>query len=87
MTKITATGRARRATNKAEAEKELEELDAYGYEVHKFLDYHWRVRHTDTDFEVDVWPTTKKVMDRETWKTEKYENLLEAIQRLFKDHL
>lgn len=87
MKKLTGPERAERHANRQKAERELDEVRAYGYRIHKFSDVHWRVSHPDTDLEADIWPTTRKLMSRETWRPEKYASLLEAIQRIYQEHL
>lgn len=58
----------------------IEELEILGYKVWKFAPWHWRVSAPDSDIEVDVWPTTKKLMPRiGHWKSRHYKNLLKEI--------
>lgn len=74
-----------RQTNREEAEKDLEELDAFGFEVEKFIPSHWRITKVDhEEFKVDVWPTTKKMMSHTTWKAKKYNYLAHEIEELYK---
>lgn len=77
----------RKQQNKEEAIKELEELDALGFHVVKYTDVHWRIFKDDYDLAVDVWPTTKKLMPLDTYKSRKYEYLAEEVSALFKSSL
>lgn len=82
--RLTFKEKVERAKNLKDARADREELEAYGYTVHSFTEWHWRVsNHPDYTLEVDVWPTTKKVMNRQTWQTQKYKSLLDDIVRMF----
>lgn len=39
---------------------DFEELRAYGYLIHQFKPWHYRISHEDYETQVDVWPTVKK---------------------------
>lgn len=80
-------GKKLKIANRIEAEKDLEELDAFGFEVEKFSSVHWRITHIDDDFKVDVWPTTKKLMSVMTRKSKKYTHLAHDIEELHKEEI
>ena len=75
---------SKKQLNKRHAEVDLEELDALGFEVIKFTDWHWRINKPDyEDFAVDVWPTRNKLMSLKDYKPEIYRSLLDAIKSKF----
>ena len=70
--------------NKEKAEFDILELDAEGFEIIKFSDVHWRVRKVDEDnFQLDVWPTVRKVMSLKNYKAFKYENLYQTVKEIY----
>jgi hypothetical protein len=74
--------------NKENAENDLLELDALGFEVIKFTDWHWRINKPDyEEFMIDVWPTRNKLMSLKDYKTEVYQSLLKAIEDKFKSEV
>lgn len=79
--------RFKKRKNKENAEKDLEELDALGYEVVKYKPWHWRVFKPDYDLAVDVWPTVNKMMSLKTYKPKIYSHLLEEVEELFQQEL
>lgn len=77
-----------RHANLQAARADLDELKGLGYQVHEFMPWHWRItKLPDYKNEVDVWPTKKKVMDRETWKVTIYNDLLNAVQSIFDKYM
>lgn len=82
--KDTPAERAQKAKNMEEARAWLPELIGYGYQVHEFKPWHWRIsRRPDWKLEVDVWPTTKKMQNKDTGHTFLYKDLFETIDRIF----
>ena len=55
------------------ANVDIEELLAQGYRVRYFKPWHLRISKTDYETEVDVWPTTGKLMVVDSWKSERYD--------------
>ncbi len=74
--------------NKRHAEVDLEELDALGFEVQKFTDWHWRISKPDyEDFATDVWPTRNKIMSLKNYKPVIYNSLLSAVLEIWKKEI
>ena len=72
--------------NLQSSKSEVEELRALGYTVIEHTLYHWRVEDEEGFVEVDVWPTKKKLMDRNAvnWYSVLYTDLVKAIQDIHK---
>lgn len=85
MKKDTPQQKAEKRRNLAEAQADRDELLAYGYQIHEFTPWHWRIsRYPDWKLEIDLWPTSKKLMDREEWIVHQYRgSTFQAVHDLF----
>lgn len=60
------------------AREDMEELDAYGYDIRQFSPFHFRVSHPDYSFAFDFWPSQKKYRRSDIWgKARHYKSILE----------
>ena len=81
--KLTPEQRKWRRLNFQEAESDLTNLEADGYHVKRFSNVHWRITKDDYRKAVDLWPTTKKLMDLETRRVHQYRDLMVTLRKLF----
>lgn len=70
--------------NLEEAENQLEELEAYRFQVEKKEPWHWRIRKPDYDMVLDVWATVKKYWEVGTNnRASFYQNFLPMVFKEF----
>jgi hypothetical protein len=75
--------------NKAEfLNKEYSNLLEAGFTVHRFSTVHWRVSNPDSDVQIDVWPSTKKMWHPAMYSSsKKYDYLVDALLDEFDKYL
>lgn len=69
-----------------ESQPDFDELRALGYSIHEFQPWHYRISHEDYDIQVDVWPTSRKIWEVDSYKKASVYNigdLPRLIQRIF----
>lgn len=78
----------KKSANLKAARQDLGELKGLGYQIHEFEPWHWHVtKLPDYTNSVDVWPTKKKMVDRETWRVFLYDDLLKSLQMIFEKYM
>lgn len=76
--------RQQKKQNLMRNEQEVEELVAYGFNIEKLQNWHWRITKPDYEMIVDVWPTKNKLWVVGTFSSASlYTNLFTAIMIKF----
>ena len=71
----------------SQTEEDLEELEAWGYIIKRYTPYHIRIVEPEMRFEIDVWPTKRKLWDKhDRVRSQKYRRLFPHAKELMDRH-